>query len=59
MKIHAFKILKNENKKEGGKGAPSILKKKTTQKTISQDTIESNKGTNSSLKIGTYANFKH
>lgn len=59
MKIHAFKILKNENKKEGGKGAPSILKKTTTQKTISQDTIESNKGTNSSLKIGTYANFKH
>lgn len=60
MKIHAFKILKNENKKEGGKGAPSILKKKkTTQKTISWDTIKSNKGTNSSLKIGTYANFKH
>lgn len=32
MKIHAFKILKNENKKEGGKGAPSILKKKKQPK---------------------------
>lgn len=59
MKIHAFKILKNENKKEGGREPHQSLKKNKTQKAISWDTIESNKGTNSSLKIGTYANFKH
>lgn len=46
-------------KKRGGREPHQSLKKKQTQKTISRDTIESNKGTNSSLKIGTYANFKH
>lgn len=45
-------------KKRGGKEPHQSLKK-TTQKTISRDTIESNKRTNSSLKTGTYANFKH
>lgn len=31
MKIHAFKILKNENKKEGGREPHQSLKKKNTK----------------------------
>lgn len=32
MKIHAFKILKNENKKEGGREPHQSLKKKQKPK---------------------------